>query len=871
MGIGVNLNKVKGRLYLAFGSATLLTIAAGAVALQGFSSVEQHFQSVSTRSIPTMETALELARDSALLSAAAPNLASAQNTQESNKTMSGLEGRLEQIRELIQKLENRAISEEIPSQAETSKSADGQTEPQTDPAAAITETGAESENKTASEVTKELKPLVEQFHTYLKTLNAEVGASLKADEQLVAVAKQVAETHESILTTIAPVLTQAVSDVGKGSATLSIGGVKAVNNLMNVDLPHLVQLHELETGAQRLASALALTQFLDTSVAVGGRESATTISTELSKKLATLLKKQKLPEVQSSIDNLVSEAASGDFAKVQGALAGLQPVLDTSKQAAHKKLGKAMQDFMIANSVTGSTLVNTKVKTVITLLKIESKANRAAGLLATAVNINDISKIAKLQEDVLLAVRQTIFEIGELKDKKLSSELGETATSFNTLAEGDTGISALRAVSLKAKTNATAALKSTQLVSEQLSSAVDQIVTISKSEVESGSNDIIAAFNSSKQFLSIIIGLSILIAVLIAWLYVGRNLGRRLEELTDATKAVADGKLETEIGITGKDEVAEMADALITFKERLTEAKLTDEQSAREREQMALDRKAEMDQMADDFDAGVGGVVRAVSSAANELTVASETMTETADKTSSQSSIVATASDEASSNVQTVSAAAEELSASISEISRQVVSSSEIAARAVADANDTDDKIKGLARAADKIGEVVALITDIAEQTNLLALNATIEAARAGDAGKGFAVVASEVKNLATQTAKATEEISEQIGGIQSATKDSVVAIQNIGKTINEINEIGTTIATAIEQQGAATQEIARNVEQAAAGTARVSSNIEGVTVAAGETGSAAEQIQLSASELTRQSDVLRGEMDKFLTQIRAS
>jgi methyl-accepting chemotaxis protein len=188
----------------------------------------------------------------------------------------------------------------------------------------------------------------------------------------------------------------------------------------------------------------------------------------------------------------------------------------------------------------------------------------------------------------------------------------------------------------------------------------------------------------------------------------------------------------------------------------------------------------------------------------------------------------------------------------------------------VKDANETDEKVQGLAKAAEKIGEVVALITDIAEQTNLLALNATIEAARAGDAGKGFAVVASEVKNLATQTARATDEISAQINGIQLATRDSVIAIQSIGKTINEIDEIGTAIATAIEEQGAATQEIARNVEQAADGTARVSSNIDGVTQAAGETGAAADKIQHSASELTRQSDVLRGEVDKFLGQIRA-
>ena len=241
-----------------------------------------------------------------------------------------------------------------------------------------------------------------------------------------------------------------------------------------------------------------------------------------------------------------------------------------------------------------------------------------------------------------------------------------------------------------------------------------------------------------------------------------------------------------------------------------------------------------------------------------------------AEQTNAQSTAVAVAAGQASTNVQAVASAAEELSGSIAEIGRQVAQSSEIASRAVKDAESTNDKIQGLAEAARKIGEVVELITDIADQTNLLALNATIEAARAGDAGKGFAVVASEVKNLASQTAKATEEIGGQIGGIQTATRQSVEAIRHIGKTIVKTNEVAVAIAAAVEEQGAATREIARNVEQAAMGTQEVTANIAVVTQASGEAGQAANQMLEVSSEMARQSETLKNKVEKFLAQVRS-
>ena len=264
-------------------------------------------------------------------------------------------------------------------------------------------------------------------------------------------------------------------------------------------------------------------------------------------------------------------------------------------------------------------------------------------------------------------------------------------------------------------------------------------------------------------------------------------------------------------------------------------------------------------------------VVGVVAAAATEMESTAGAMSQTAERTSQQATSVAAASEQTTANVQTVATAAEELSASIREISRQVSDAASVAGSAVEEAQRTNDTVQGLAVASQKIGKVVEMIRNIAGQTNLLALNATIEAARAGEAGKGFAVVASEVKALANQTAKATEEISQEIAAMQAATKDAVHAIEGIGGTIGKVNEIATAIASAVEEQGAATQEIARNVQQAAAGTQEVSATIADVTRAASETGGSAGQMLNAAGELSRQAALLKGEVEGFLKNLGVS
>ncbi|WP_409564724.1 methyl-accepting chemotaxis protein [Methylobacterium sp. J-067] len=305
--------------------------------------------------------------------------------------------------------------------------------------------------------------------------------------------------------------------------------------------------------------------------------------------------------------------------------------------------------------------------------------------------------------------------------------------------------------------------------------------------------------------------------------------------------------------------------------EQRERVRLLEEEAARERAEAEMRRKAELAQLADAFEQTVGAVLSSVASAAAELQATASSMSGIAADTARQSTTVAAAANQAAANVNTVAAAAEELGASVDEIARQVSGSEDLAGQAVTEADQTAMLVQELSEAVRKIGDVVSMISAIASQTNLLALNATIEAARAGEAGRGFAVVAAEVKELANQTARATEDITKQIGRIQGATVSAVGAIDGIRHRIQEINAVASSIAAAVQQQGAATQEIVRNVTEAAAGTGEVTSNITGVARASEETGAAATQVLTAASDLSRQSEHLGGEVTRFLTKIRAA
>ncbi|EWY37064.1 hypothetical protein N825_21705 [Skermanella stibiiresistens SB22] len=351
-----------------------------------------------------------------------------------------------------------------------------------------------------------------------------------------------------------------------------------------------------------------------------------------------------------------------------------------------------------------------------------------------------------------------------------------------------------------------------------------------------------------------------------------RLVARPLAEVIAAMRVIAAGDLEVEVLGTGRgDEVGALAQALQVFKDNALGMRRLEREATERKAAAEAERKAMLLRLADEFEAGVGGVVDTVAAAATEMEGAAAALSTTAERASRQAMAVSVASGQASVNVNTVAAAAEELSASVTEIGRQVETSTRISARAVTEAGRASELIEGLAVAANEIGEVVNLINSIAGQTNLLALNATIEAARAGEQGKGFAVVASEVKALANQTANATNGIQAKVAEIQRATSDAVEAIGGITGTIGTIDEITTAIASAVEEQGAATRDIAGNVQRAAAGTAEVGGNIAGVTQAASETGTAATRMLDAAAGLAADSTSLRRQVVKFLATVRAA
>jgi methyl-accepting chemotaxis protein len=363
----------------------------------------------------------------------------------------------------------------------------------------------------------------------------------------------------------------------------------------------------------------------------------------------------------------------------------------------------------------------------------------------------------------------------------------------------------------------------------------------------------------------------LLIATLTA-LLLGRGLVRPLDRLCGLMDELASGDLATEVPYRDRrNEIGRISRSLGVFKDALVDAeRLREEQSGAEQRQLSH-RRADMNRLADDFENAVGEIVNTVSSASTGLEESAVNLAATAERSLELTTIVAAASGETSTNVQSVASATEEMASSVSEIGRQVQSSAGIATQAVKQAQETNDRVGELAKAAARIGDVVELINMIAGQTNLLALNATIEAARAGDAGRGFAVVAAEVKALAEQTAKATSEIGLQVSGIQSATQDSVVAIKEIGRTIERMSEIASSIASAVEEQGSATNEISRNVQHVAQAAQQVSSNITDVQRGAGETGSASSVVLSAARLLAGDSNRLKVEVSKFLSSVRAA
>jgi methyl-accepting chemotaxis protein len=515
-------------------------------------------------------------------------------------------------------------------------------------------------------------------------------------------------------------------------------------------------------------------------------------------------------------------------------------------------------------------LVSTQVPVSQGFADLVGYVNLASSLLdraAVAPNAESVAALEKNFKAMSAKVEEKLDIVNTLQPTEGLPKAGE---AWLKLGSGET-IFETRRKELAASQLGQKLLDETRGLTDELAKEVSgQVKTVTtKTKEATDRSDEAISFGTFVMLM--IAAVSVAGAALFVWFYIGRNLVARLVGLENTMTRLASGDLSTEVDTRrGGDEIGQMAKALSVFREGIVQANAAAAEKAAEQE--AKQRQAALiDQLTREFNDGATSALAAVSTAASRMKGSAEKMTRVAAQAKEQTGAVASASEQAAANVQTVAAATEELSGSITEISRQVGESARIAAQAVEQVAKSEVTVTELANAANRIGEVVGLINTIAAQTNLLALNATIEAARAGEAGKGFAVVASEVKSLATQTARATEGITAQVSAIQGSTQEAVDTIKSIGQIIDKMSEIATTVASAVEEQGAATAEIARNIQQAASGTQNVSNNIVGVSSAANETGETASDVLQSSDGLAAESEALSNEVGRFLARIKAA
>jgi len=582
--------------------------------------------------------------------------------------------------------------------------------------------------------------------------------------------------------------------------------------------------------------------------------------------------------------------------------------------------GPAMLDAQTRlNAILGAAEVSADdateaARTVAQISTISANGNLMAADMMAALSANNSDTLEVIEKEFKATRDRVKSNLEDLPKTASMQAMRDTVQKLFAFGEGKTGVFKIRQKELDATDYGQTILDETRKLNVGLGISVQQLVEGVQKETNASTFQARQEISLATTAMLALGALMLVGSALFVWLYVGRNILRRIGALHHSMQLLANGDIEAETyrSKNHNDEISVMANTLQVFRESMIEARAMASEQDKDRVVKA-ERAARMEARIAEFEGAVRSALDNLALSANSMQSTAQSMSNTADQSNALVNAVASAAEETSVNVQTVSTGTEQLSSSIEEISKQVITSAAIAKKAVDEAGATDTTVKSLADSASRISVVVDLIqtiasqtnllalnatieaapTDttvqsladsasrisvvvdliqtIASQTNLLALNATIEAARAGEAGRGFAVVASEVKSLASQTAKATEEIRTQIASMQSVTTSAVGAIQGIGRIIGEINDVTTTIAAAVEEQGAATREIARNIQHAAGGTSEVSSNIVGVSTASAEAGAAASEVLGASDALRREADMLRGEIDAFLNNMRAA
>ena len=866
---------VRAKLLLAFAGMAAMTVAASAVGLMSFSAVERPMAQIADTSLPEMELATRLAGESSRIATAAPTLDGAGSQEERERIQADTRERSRAFLALVDELAGRRPQDPLLSE--------------------VRDTG-------------------NALIATLDRINDGVAARLSLRDRREAASAKLAQAYDGFLKTLAPLVEGAGQSLQDKGMALD-GGTDRDMGALSDAVRSMIALYDLRGGIAAALDAMNRSGTAPDGKAIGELQQAYleassqvtgTLGTlgdrlpaDMAGKIDTLflfgygkdnvfeLRRAALDGTGNSggnsgqdsggaVDRRLAERLGAARAQAAGLLDGLKAPL-RKVQSDIKRTS-----FDVRSLIQESTqdLLGPGLDRFRTHLELSTHGTALAGALNEAAQAADAARLALLEKRFIteaIALDQRIVKLADTdngegaEDAAGNAVITALAKALAAFGRGEDGIVALRRAELAAEADTGRVLAENRLLSQSFAATVDRQIAAMRDEAKAavaGTDGTIAA---GRNMLILFAVGSLVGAVALAWLVVGRHIVARLSALSEAMRAIAAGDLNAPIPAAGSDEIGDMTRALMVFRDTANAARAAEARAEAERGRAAGERRRAMVEMAENFETGVRGVLDRVAQAAGEMQDMAERMTRSADLTAGEATTAAGSSQQAEGNVKAVAAATEELSASIQEIGTQVHASSQIARKAADEAERTDRTVEGLAQTAGRIGEVIGLIQSIAGQTNLLALNATIEAARAGEAGKGFAVVASEVKGLATQTAKATEDISAQIAAMQSVTQEAVDAIRSIAGTIREVNEIAATIAAAVEQQSAATREIARNVGEAADSTQHVRGNIDSVADAARESGESANRVLSASSTVQDQLRTLSGQVDALVGEMRAA
>ena len=574
--------------------------------------------------------------------------------------------------------------------------------------------------------------------------------------------------------------------------------------------------------------------------------------------------KERLNTLDQAVSNRITMSneraylASSIRAAHEALLIGLAPEIDD-----------ANFDLMVNAKQEAVVTLDTRLELLRRLLETESEANLLAGLLTEASLVNDANRLEPLRDLIDAAQRKITKNLNAIGDRVQQKKLIALYKNLGAIGADD-GVIAARAYELNQQRDAQGAFDAAQAEAFKFKQAVDDLVEQQGRIAREISNYAGDQIRSGQLILTVLSIAAVIGATLIAWLYVGRSVARRLGLLSDSMRRIADGDLNVDIQDNRSDEIADMGRALLFFRQATAEA-ANARRKETEQTRTLESRRQLVEAATQEFERAVSNIVQTLDRAAEAMDRSARDMANSAGRNQEQALATAAASEQATANVGIVATAAEEIAQSIEHITARVANSATVASQATDEAKAITDAVESLSASVDEIGEVSDLISSIAAQTNLLALNATIEAARAGEAGRGFAVVAQEVKGLATQTGKATGEITRHIVSIEQTTDRSVQAIKKISATIEQLSDIANDVAVAMRQQDSVTQEIARNAGAAAKGTRDVAENISEVSNSAVKTGQVATTVLTAAAELADQSHLLRREVERYLAQLRVA